>query len=158
MEGIKETAVCICVCCVLCGTLKMLVPSASFEKLIHLAIAAFLVCSAAIPVSKAIKNTQMPKITSAVIEENEKMEEAVTIFTSGMLESIVRGQIESALQSEEVEAEEISVLMDILQDGSISISQAQVTLSAEDYRRCEKLTRAVYTRTGVNVKFITEEE
>ncbi len=158
MEGIKEAAVCICVCCVLCGTLKMLVPSASFEKLIRLAIGAFLVCSVAMPVGKAIKNIRIPKITSAVIEENGKMEAAVTTFTSEMLDSMVSGQIESALQSENVKVKEISIRMDILQDGSISISQAQVTLSADDYSRRDDLLKTVYTRTGVYVKFITEEE
>ncbi len=158
MAEIKEAAVCICVCCVLCGALKMLVPSTSFEKLVRLSVSAFLVCSVAFPLSNAIKNIQMPKITAAAVEENEKMEVAVTTFTSKMLESMVGGQIESALQSENVEAKNISIYMDIMKDGSISISQAEVTLSAEDYARHTELLRTVYTRTGVNVKFTTEEE
>ncbi len=158
MEGIKEAAVCICVCCVLCGALKMLVPSTPFDKLIKLAIGAFLLCSAVVPIQKAVKEINSPKITLAAVERNERMEEAVIDFSSSMLENIVSGQIESALLSENVKPEDIKIFMDILQDGSISISQAEVILSPEEYKNRDALSRTVYSRTGVNVKFITEEE
>lgn len=158
MNGIKEAAVCICVCCVLCGTLKMLVPSTSFDKLIKLAIGVFLVCSVVAPVRKAVNEISSPHITLVTVEENERMEKAVLDFSSGMLENMVSGQIESALLSEGVEAKDIKIYMDILQDGSISISQAEVILSADDYANRDTLSRTVYSRTGVNVKFITEVE
>ncbi len=158
MENIKEAAVCICVCCVLCGTLKMLVPSTSFESLIKTAMGAFLVCSIALPAGNAIKSIRMPETSAAVIEENRKMEDAVTEFTSKMLEEMVSGQIESALLSENTEAKNIKIYMDILQDGSISISQAEIELSRKDYEKRERLSQAVYVRTGIYVKFITEEE
>ena len=158
MSGIKEAAVCICVCCVLCGTLKMLVPSTQFDKLIRLSIGVFLLCSVIAPIQNAVKEIGSPQITLAAVERNERMEEAVIDFSSSMLENIVSGQIESALLSEGVEAENIKIYMDILNDGSISISQAEVTLSSEDYAKRDSLSRTVYTRTGVNAKFITEEE
>lgn len=158
MDGIKEAAVCICVCCILCGGLKMLVPSTSFEKLIRLAVGAFLVCSLVSPIGEAVKELKTPKISVTAVEENERLEEAVITFTSRMLEQMVSGQIESALQSENIEAKDIKIYMDILQDGSISISQAEVALSPKDYEKRDSLLQTVYSRTGVNVKFITEEE
>lgn len=158
MESVKEAAICICVCCILCGCVKMLSPSVSFDKLIKLAVGAFLVCSLIAPVSRAVHQIKAPEITEAVIEENRKVEEAVTAFTSDMLSSVVRGQIENALLSENTEAENIKIYMDILSDGSISISQAEVTLSEDDYRNHSRLGDAVFSRTGVNVTFITEEE
>lgn len=158
LESVKEAAVCICVCCILCGAVKILTPSASFDKLIKLAVGAFLVCSLVTPVSQAIQEIRSPRITTSAIEENEKVEDAVIAFTSKMLDSMVSGQIESALLSENAEAKDIKIYMDILNDGSISISQAEVTLSEEDYKRKSELAQVVYSRTGVNVKFITEEE
>ncbi len=156
MEEVKEAAICICVCCILCGSIKMLTPSASFDRLIKLAVGAFLVCSLVSPVSRAVKQIKAPEITEAVIEENRKVEEAVTEFTSDMLSSVIRGQIENALLSENTEAENIMIYMDILSDGSISISQAEVTLSEEDYKNHSQLESAVFSKTGVNVTFITE--
>lgn len=158
MDSVKEAAVCICVCCILCGAVKMLTPSTSFDKLIKLAVGAFLVCSVVAPVSRAIEEIKSPQIAVSVIEENKKVEDAVVTFTSEMLSSVVSGQIESALLSENTEAQDIKIYMDILEDGSISISQAEVTLSEEDYRKRDELSQAVYSRTGVNVRFITEEE
>jgi len=158
MESVKEAAICICVCCILCGTVKMLTPSTSFDKLIKLVVGAFLVCSIVTPVSHAIKEIRSPEIAVSVMEENEKVEDAVLTFTSEMLSSVVSGQIESALLSKNTEAQDIKIYMDILNDGSISISQAEVTLSEEDYLKREMLSETVFSRTGVNVKFIAEEE
>lgn len=157
MEAIREAATCICVCCILCGGLKMLVPSASYEKLIRLAVGAFLVCSLVTPVGKAIKELKTPEIATSVIEENERLEEAVTTFTVGMLDRMVSGHIENALLTENVKAEDIEIFMDILEDGSISISQAVITLSPKDYEKREVLAQTVYLRTGVNVSITTEE-
>ncbi len=158
MDGVREAAVCICVCCILCGTVKMLVPSTSFDRMIKLAIAAFIVCSAAIPIQEAVKNIKLPSVSAAAVEESERMEEAVISFSGRVLERVVSGQIESSLQSENVEAENIRVYMDILQDGSISISQVEVTLSQKDYEKRAVLSQTVYSRTGVRANFITEEE
>ncbi len=136
----------------------MLAPSTSYEKLIRLAVGAFLVCSLVTPVGKAIKQLKSPEIATAVIEENERLEEAVTTFTVGMLDRMVSGHIENALLAENVEAKDIKIFMDILEDGSISISQAVITLSAGDYEKREALAQTVYLRTGVNVGIVTEEK
>lgn len=128
MEQIKIWAFSICLASVCGAILNMLAPEGNFLKTFKCIISIFFLCVVIAPIFK----TELPDFSSQekiFSEENiETYEEnGVDKITEEVFEEQIESETEKILSEKELAFEDISVKVNILEDGSIDINKFTIT-------------------------------
>lgn len=156
MQEIRESAICLCVGCLICSIISIIAPKGGTEKLIKLAVGAFLLLSVINSVSDIKPDLNLISLSSdSAVTENV---EAVNDFAQDIIKKQLSGHIESVLEQMNIPYEKIEIQMDISDDASISIGQTTVAVDRTAFLRREQIENEIFIRTGMKVTLCTQEK
>lgn len=156
MQEIRESAICLCVGCLICSIISIIAPKGGTEKLIKLAVGAFLLLSVINSVSDIKPDLNLISLSSdSAVTENV---EAVNDFAQNIIKKQLSGHIEAVLEQMNIPYEKIEIQMDISDDASISIEQTTVAVDQTAFLRREQIENEIFIRTGMKVTLCTQEK
>lgn len=159
MDTVREWAAAICVVAVLCSAAGMVTPDGKISKGMRL-ITGLIVLSLFISPLSQISNCSVSK-TDLASNENETTLRLLSLVeeqTSEAMSHSVSELISAELGKLEIDAKEISVVMDISGDGCISIGQVVVEIGSGDEHMRDQIHRTIREKLGLEAKIVTTEE
>lgn len=153
MSGVREWASVICMAALAASLLQYLLPGGSMERVARMVLGAFVICSVLIPLQKTLPQLS-PDLSQAAsgVRQNEEFRDTVDAQVQeaarGGIETIVRGE----LYKLGAECENVAVMMDTNEDGSISIIKVVVNLGRADAGRAGEVKAVLEKVLGLETE------
>lgn len=147
IEGIKSWAFSVCAAAVCGAVMNMLLPEGSEKRIFKTVLCLFMLCSILSPI---LSMDFSALSTETDFKENRAQTEGITeellAFSANEAENTIINDTAAALAEKGITADNISVEVNILPDGSINISRFVITADEAD---AEKIRSTVYEHTGL---------
>lgn len=125
MEEIKSFAVCVCAIAVLSAITSGLFSEERYGKIIKLVLSTVLICVliSAIP---SFSRCDLFTFKRQAVEENRRLSDTVSQQTAQIAASILSESVMSKLNENGIDAQSVEIVLDISDEGSITISKVNV--------------------------------
>lgn len=150
MQWLREWGLAVCTVSVFGAGITLLSPEDRYEKLLNMCVSLFLLVAVITPMTK-LDSCCFDEISSAEVEyeyNSGELEHCIEEQTCKYLASTARTLIEAHLAEKGISAEEISVVMDSSENGSISIGQVTIMLGCDDTVSCEAVRQDITNLLG----------
>ena len=155
MEAIKNWAFSVCAAAICGGILNMLLPEGNAQKTYKAVFCVFFLCVLSAPLSE-IKIPDFEKLAENIeIIETQNGNEFNEISAEFIKKQIIEDTSAILLQ-ENIAEKDISVKVNISEDGSIDINKFVLTLGYSEYP--DALVRRIYQKTGIEPEIILSGE
>lgn len=146
MTAISSWAIVICIAAVICGVLELLTPSSRMNGILRFVFGGFMLCAVIVPLSELdLDFSAVPPIedisSSAVEATNEQSVEYV--------KKSIAELVKNKLAEISVEAEEISIDMDIDEDNCINMIKVRLKISTKNLELLEKARSKLTDELGL---------
>lgn len=159
MDAVREWAVSLCAAAVLCAAAGMLAPEDKQGKCFRTVLSAVMLCLMISPLSRIKECSGSTDGYTAVPEQTgSELFELVERQTADAMSASVSNLVGHELDELGVSAREIYVVMDISQDGCISIGQVTVALDGSDADRAGEVRSRLYAQLGLDAEITVMEE
>ncbi|MBE6759970.1 MAG: hypothetical protein E7554_07770 [Ruminococcaceae bacterium] len=159
MDGLREWAIALCAAAVLCAAAEMIAPSDKNGKGIRVIAAGVMLCAVILPLSRMdCSGFRDITLGAEAFEPDTRLCAAIEQQTADAVSGTVESLVSDCLRRLGVEWEDISVVMDISEDGCISIGQITVRTAAGQTVSQEETESELYSRLGLSAEVITAEE
>ena len=156
MDEAARWAVTVCVCAVVSAITELAASGTKLEKNIRLLLGLMMLSAVIIPLGTMLADIGTEGLSAEYIlsgELSEKLDEQREL----QIKEAVADLIAAALKNNNCEPEDIEVIMDINEDGCISIIRAKLILDAKDAKRAPELCRTVKNELGIECKTVITE-
>lgn len=147
IEGIKSWAFSVCAAAICGAVMNMLLPEGSEKRIFKTVLCLFMLCSILSPI---LSMDFSALSTEADFKENRAQTEGITeellAFSANEAENTIIDDTVAALAEKGIAADNISVEVNILPDGSINISRFVITVSGGNP---EEIKSIAEKRTGL---------
>ncbi len=147
IEGIKSWAFSVCAAAVCGAVMNMLLPEGSEKRIFKTVLCLFMLCSILSPI---LSMDFSALSTETDFKENRAQTEGITeellAFSANEAENTIINDTAAALAEKGITADNISVEVNILPDGSINISRFVITVSGGNP---EEIKSIAEKRTGL---------
>lgn len=157
MEAVKQWAVCLCSAVLAAGVIVMLAPEGGTKKILKTIISVFILCCMISPLTgfSDIEFSVSDRSQEAVQTGSDSLQEVINRQTLNAGAKAIEQLASEALAEEKINAESVSVNMDIAEDNSIVINQLDVVLdNAPD---CEKAEEIIKRKMGLACRITVRE-
>lgn len=158
MEAVREWAVALCAAAVLCAGAQIITPDEKKGKWMRIVFASVMLCAMVLPLARISGCRLSYDSNISDYSPDRRLCEAIEEQTASAVSSTVCRLVEDCLLGYDVEAEDISVSMDISDDGCISIGQITVRTAYPAGKSPEDIADYLYSRLGLKAEVITVEE
>ncbi len=152
MDAIRSWALAVCVACVLASILSMVFPENSSKKLLNMIVSMMILCVIFKPVSSI--GEFMLELDESMFEvsryENTELNNQIASNAEDIYASYLRENLERVLDDNNISYENITIIMDTLEDYSISIGQVEVVVKNEDVGQTENIKRLLKNYVGAD--------
>jgi len=155
MEEIKNWAFSVCCASIAGGILNLLLPEGNVQKIYKTVFCVFFLCIIFSPLSeiKTVKidfseNENFPEEN---FHENEFMQNSAEYIQNELVKSV-----NEILSEENLSAEDISVNVNISEEGSIDINKFALTF--ENFEDADSFSEKIYQKTGIKPEIIISGE
>lgn len=132
MEELKSWAFSVCAAVVCGAVLNMLVPESNLQKTFKCVICVFILCVLVSPLSK-IKFPDIKDMNNEYYAgESELSENEFSELSAGLIEEKILNDTSELLKDEKINFDDISVKINISENGSIDINKFTLTLKNSD--------------------------
>lgn len=146
MTAISSWAIVICIAAVICGVLELLTPSSRMNGILRFVFGGFMLCAVIVPLSELdLDFSAVPPIediSSSVVEATN--EQSVEYVKKSIAELV-----KNKLAEISVEAEEISIDMDIDEDNCINMIKVRLKISTKNLELLEKARSKLTDELGL---------
>ncbi len=133
IEGIKSWAFSVCAAAICGAVMNMLLPEGSEKRIFKTVLCLFMLCSILSPI---LSMDFSALSTETDFKENRAQTEGITeellAFSANEAENTIINDTAAALAEKGIAADNISVEVNILPDGSINISRFVITVSGDN--------------------------
>ena len=158
MGAVREWATALCAAAVLCAGAEIIAPDEKKSKGMRIILASVMLCALILPLAHITDSGFSCGGSSDVYVPDRRL---CTLFedqTAAAAGDAVRNLAADCLKDYGVSAEEISVNMDISDDGCISIGQITVRTGSECVKSADGISEFIFSRLGLKAEVIIGEE
>jgi hypothetical protein len=145
VNQINQWAFILCLAVVVCSILEMMSPGGKMQRIIHLVLGAFLLCTIIVPISASDLKLDVDDKKYFQKDGNKlELKEEVENQTQKLACENLKVSINKMMEKENLETDEIEIFMDTEETGRISINKVCVVLkdkSSEKIKRAEKILK-----------------
>lgn len=146
MTAISSWAIVICIAAVICGVLELLAPSSKMNGILRFVFGGFMLCAVIVPLSDIdLDFSTIPPIDDISSSNVEVTNEQSVEYVKNSIAELVK----SKLAEIPVEAEEISIDMDIDEDNCINMITVRLKISGKDIELSEKIRSKIVDELGL---------
>lgn len=129
MNAVKAWSAAICMAALAAALLRNLTPNGPMERMIRFVIGAFVICVMLPPIAGALPQLSAGLQESAVTAPDTRLQNTVSSQLSDAAEQSIRNLVVAELERVNIKCENVSVIMDTRENGSISINRVVVKLA-----------------------------
>jgi Stage III sporulation protein AF (Spore_III_AF). len=152
MSAVKEWSAAICIAVLAAALLQNLVPNGSMERMIRFVIGAFVICVLIQPVASIVPQIDFNLQEPAQGSTPTHLQETVNTQLSDAAQQSIRNMVTAELGRIGIKCENVSVIMDTHEDGSISINKVVVTLAKGYGASCDTAAGQLEKVTGLKME------
>lgn len=152
MSAVKEWSAAICIAVLAAALLQNLVPSGSMERMIRFVIGAFVICVLIQPIASIVPKIDFNLQEPASSSTPAHLQETVNAQLSDAAQQSIRNMVTAELGRIGIKCENVSVIMDTHEDGSISINKVVVTLAKGYGASCDTAAGQLEKVTGLKME------
>lgn len=146
MTAISSWAVVICIAAVICGVLELLAPSSKMNGILRFVFGGFMLCAIIVPLSEIdLDLSTVPQVEDVTSSMTDSANEQSVDY----LKKSITELVEKNLSEIPVEAEEISIDMDIDEDNCINMITVRLKISAKDLYLSQKIENKISGELGL---------
>lgn len=158
MDSLKDWAIALCAAAVMCAAAEMIVPCEKQNRAMKMLISTIMLCLLVKPLTDLCScSFDASDIYSPDYEPNRRLCATVETQTADAVTDSIKTLIGGVAEDEECSVKDISISVNILDDGCISIGQITVVLAAEHAGNVGHLKGELFSRLGLDAEVITEE-
>ena len=158
MEALREWAVALCGAAVLCAGAGIIAPDEKQNRRLRMILASVMLCAVVLPLARLTACDVRYDIADEPFRPDSRLCSAIEQQTASAVSGAVQELVSDCLEDLSVEAEDISVVMDISEDGCISIGQVAVRAAETGGRSASEIEDVLYSRLGLKAEVTTSEE
>lgn len=157
MNGVREWSTAICMAALVAAMMQSLVPNGSMERMVRFVIGAFIICALIVPITKIVPQISVTLQKSASTQDNTQFKGTVEKQLYTAAQQSITNLVVAELNNMNIKCENVNVIMDTNEDGSISINKVVVIL-AKGYGTDRQKALAQLEKTlGVKMEVTADE-
>jgi len=157
MDAVREWAIALCAAAVLCAAAGMISPGQRSGKGMRVLTAAVMLCAVVLPLARMdVCSADNYRIDGEFCPDS-RLCAAVERQTADAMSRAVCELVGAQLEQMGVEAEDIEAVMDISDDGCITIGKVRVIAARQDNIDSAVITDTLFSRLGLKAEVIIAE-
>ena len=157
MNAVKEWSAAICMAALAAALLQTLVPSGSMERMVKFIIGAFIICALIQPLAKIVPEISLNLQESTQHSVNSQLKDTVDTQLSTAAQTSIKNLVMTELNNINIKCENVNVIMDTNEDGSISINKVVVILAKGYDADCQKASDHLEKALGLKMEVTADE-
>ncbi len=157
MNAVKEWSAAICMAVLAASMLQNLVPNGSMERMVKFVIGAFVICALIQPLAKIVPQVSFDFQENTKSPVNSELKGTVETQLSSAAQNSIRNLVITELNNINIKCENVNVIMDTNEDGSISINKVVVTLAKGYDADCKTASEHLEKALGLKMEVTVDE-
>lgn len=159
MNIVREWSAVLCMAALAAALIQYLLPCGAMEKVVRLVVGAFVICSVLLPLQKTLPrlSLELQGNSDQAVETGSELSNTVDAQLQSAAQSGISSLVIKELMEMNVKYENVAVMMDTNESGSISISKVVVSLDPSAAARSTEVQTWLEEKLGLKTEVISND-